>query len=1020
MYLRFLKNKKIVKKDLDINICCSFSKIYCQSLFFLSCIIFWLFLTAGQSHARCIDRRGDCNGIYEGVRDVRWNPDEYQQCNSDGIDFLDSYEESDNPYCIAPGAAIGLGSTAAGYGATVAGIAGGPATAIAIGAAIAAEGIRRGMTYGIASQVYHKTRICGHDWQVWSNIEIRTNEFQTDSTRIIWSHGSYIDAANNNKSYAKCLSDLFTTDTDPCNLGNKEKKISNKYYREYIYGGREYENTSKGSCNMPKWDRHKQEQILGYRGDKQRYYMRGSGLAANYACNRFLTDKSDNSAIEAYNCCNKISQNTICIEYQPAGFNNRWSFCRIGEKCTINGVQFEAYKSIAHSNYICAKTYSLCPYNHPIAGGSEVEDYDSKLGIRNNFCQYMNHCIKIPTNPYVSQHNLIGGFISKSCRDLKGDSQNNYVYEYGLLSQIGHNFSAPIVQCFKETIENMMVSRGADYFKCEKPSDKKDYLEKQLGNLIVFLPSLESSSDLDPRRQQIKAAISKAFGAKDIKDLELGLVEIKKDPSGDNYPKIRKAIKNNNGTEKILADVYNKLGSDIQESEFNPIKNGICVSGRYTQLEGKVSSYNSFFINIQAKFRGIVKMSLVLAIMFFGVQLLLGLGEVKKKKLISFIIKIAVVAYFAIGDGWQTIFEDGVTKISNLLSEIVMVVDPANLDSAKQDGCQFPKFDYKGNDYTKTNHFSYSLAANQEIKPSYPPGKEYLRIWDTLDCKISRAIGFEPSVSVPNLVRMILAGFLTSGAGIIFLVATLLFGFFLIALVVRAIHIFLISSIGITLLIYISPLTITLALFDKTKAVFDNWLRQLLGLVLQPVILFAYLGLLVVIFDSVIIGDATFSGDNKFAPRQIHCNEQAKLNSIYCIFDIAEIKTINTFSFHIGVGLPFLFSDNLEAKTIKIFQAALLMFVFTKFLDRIQELAMSLVSGPESGASWGSVRKMATKTYNTLSGIQQRSMRLTKKHGGRAIRTAGHKIGHHGNQGKRVKDKAPVGRKSTLPSIGGE
>ncbi len=1018
MYLRFLQNKKIINKDLDANSCCLFSKIYHQSLFFLSYIILWLFLTFGQSYARCIDKGVDCNGIYEGARSVRWNPDEYQQCSSDGIDFLDSYEETDNPYCIVPGAVIGLGTTAAGYGATFAGIAGGPATAIAIGVATAAEGTRRGITYGIASQVYHKTRICGHDWQVWNKIEIKTDEFQTDSTRIIWSHGPYIDAANNNKSYAKCLSDLFTTDTDPCNLGNKEKKISNKYYREYIYGGKEYENTSAGSCKMPKWDRQKQEQILGYHGDKQRYYMRGSSLAANYACNRFLTDKSDSSAIEAYNCCNKISQNTICIEYQPALFNNSWSFCRLGEKCTINAVQFEAYKSTIHSNYICAKTYSLCPYNHPIAGGSEVEDYDSKLGIRNNFCQYMNHCVKIPTTPYVSQHNLIGGFISKSCRDLKGDSQNNYVYEYGLLSQIGHNFSAPIVQCFKETIDNMMVSRGADYFQCEKPKDKKNYLEKQLGNLMVFLPSLELLSDLDPRKQQIKEAIIKAFGAKDIRDLELGLVEIKKDPSGNNYPNIRKAIKQNNGTEKILADTYNNLGSDIQESELNPIKNGICVSGKYSQVEGKVSLSNSFFIDIQAKFRALVKMALVLAIMFFGAQLLLGLGEVKKKKLTSFIIKVGLVAYFATADGWQTVFEDGITKTSNLLSEIVMVVDPANLDSTKQDGCQFPKFNYKGNDYAKTNHFSYSLAKKEEIKPSYPPGKEYLRIWDTLDCKIARAIGFEPSVSVPNLVRMVLAGFLTSGAGIIFLVATMLFGFFLIAVVVRAIHIFLISSIGITLLIYISPLAITMSLFDKTKAVFDNWLRQLLGLVLQPVILFAYLGLLVVIFDSVIIGDATFSGDNKSAPRQIHCSEKAKLNSIYCIFDIAEIKTINTFSSHMGVGLPFLFSDNLKDKTIKIFQAALLMFIFAKFLDRIQELAMSLVGGPEAGASWGSTRKMATKTYNTLSGIQQRGMRLTKKHGGRVIRATGHKIGHHGNRGKGIKDQTTTGRKSTLPSGG--
>jgi type IV secretory pathway VirB6-like protein len=1008
MYLRFLPNRKIVqKKDLDTKIYCSFSKIYCQSLLFFSSLIFWLFLTSGQSHADCFDKKHGCDGIYEGVRKVRWRGDEYQQCQAEGIGFLDSYEETDNPYCLATSAAAGLGGTAAGYGATAAGIAGTPATAIGIGIGLAAEGTRRGITYGIADQVYRKTRICGHDWQIWSQIDTDINEFQTRTTRRIWSQGPYIE--NNNKSYSKCLTDLFTTDTDPCKLGNKEKKISNKYYREYIYGGKEYENTSEGSCNLPKWDNKKQDQILGYHGGKQRYYMKGAGFAANYACNRFLAGEADDSAMEAYNCCKKRSQDTICIEYQPAGFSNRWSFCRLGEKCTINLVQFEAYKAKIHSNYICARTYSLCPYNHPIAGGTEIEDYDVTLGVRNNFCQYMNHCVKIPTTPYVSSHNFKGGFISKSCRDLKGDSQNHYIHEYGLLSQTGHNFSAPIVQCFKETIENMMVNRGSDHFLCEEPIDKKNYLEKQINNLIRFLQSLELLSDNDARKQKIQEAIYKDFQAQNIKDLEEGLLEIKKDPAGDNYPKIRKIIKKNDGTEKILAITYGNLSSDISESELNPITNGICVSGKYIRTEGSSSFNDTFLIKLQARFQDVVRMALVLAITFFGISLLLGHGEVKRKQLMPFIIKIGLVAYFASGNGWQTIFMDGVTKTSNLLSEIVMVIDPGNTDSAKQDGCQFPKFNYKGDNYTKTDRFSYSLPNKKDIRPepaAYPPGKEYLRIWDTLDCKISRAIGFEPSVSVPNLVRMILAGFLTSGAGIIFLVATLLFGFFLIALVVRAIHIFLISSIGITLLIYISPLIITLSLFNKTKAIFDNWSRQLLGLVLQPVILFAYLGLLIVIFDSVIIGDATFKGDNKTAPRQIVCNKEAKLNSIYCIFDIADIKTINTFSSHIGVGLPFLFSENLDKKATRIFQAAILMFVLTKFLDRIQELAISLVGGPEGRADWGSTRKMASKTHKTLSGIQKRGMRLTKKHGARIARAAGHKIGHRGNLGKKVKDDA--------------
>jgi type IV secretory pathway VirB6-like protein len=982
MYLKFFKNQKIVtKKNLEIKTGCSFYKIYHQSIIFLSAVILFLLAAISQSLA------------YEGVRFVEWDAAS-NQCKAKGLEsplFYDRDFEFDvtNPVCISTIAAAAAASDLISAGASISTF----GLSLLFNGAIdtTTQAAAFGTTYLIANQVYKTARICGHDWQVWSQIDNDGAKILDPKDNQIWRRGGY------GGSYSKCLNDLFKVNSNSCGFRNSEKKLRNIYYREYIYGGREYEDVGSESCNLPKeWDSEKRDQMLGYHNGKQRYYMRGAGLAPNYACNRFLVEGSDKASVrDAYNCCRKRSQETICVEYHMLGANYNWSFCKIGEKCTIQGVQFEAYKSRKASNYICAKTYSLCPYNHPIGGGSEVEDYDSELGVRNNFCQYMNHCIKIPTTPYVSRHDLKGGFISKSCRDLKGDSQNSYVYNYGLLSQVGHNFSAPIVQCFKETIENLMVNRKSDYVECKEPEDKTNYFNKQLDNLIRFLQSLELISDSDARKQQVQQAIYEAFNADNIKQLEEGLVKIKDDPAGDDYKKIRKVIKENNGSEKILAIAFSNLSSEIQESELNPIKNGFCVSGEYSQTEGKISSGNSFFMKLQTKFQGIVKMSLVLAIMFFGISLLLGLGDVKRKQLIPFIIKIGLVAYFATGDGWQTIFMDGVTKTSSLLSEIVMVLDTGNTDTAKQDGCQFPKFNYQDPKDNNSDHFSY------------PPGKEYLRIWDTLDCKISRAIGYEPELSVPNIALMILAGFLTSGAGILFLVATLLFGFFLIALVVRAIHIFLISSIGITLLIYISPLTITLSLFHKTKAVFDNWLRQLLGLVLQPVILFAYLGLLIIIFNTIIIGDATFSGDNRSAPRQIHCSEKAKINSIYCIFNVAEIKTINTFSTHMGVGLPFLFSKDLETKTIKIFQAALLMFVLTKFLDRIQELAISLVGGPEGQASWGSPKKMATTTYNTLSGIQKRSARLAKKHGGRVARAAGHRIAHHHiSRGKGIRDVA--------------
>ena len=83
-------------------------------------------------------------------------------------------------------------------------------------------------------------------------------------------------------------------------------------------------------------------------------------------------------------------------------------------------------------------------------------------------------------------------------------------------------------------------------------------------------------------------------------------------------------------------------------------------------------------------------------------------------------------------------------------------------------------------------------------------------------------MGFGPEVSVPNLLIMIVAGFFTGGLGILFVVGAFLFAFFLISITVRALHIFLISVTAIVIMIYVSPITITLSMFERTKSIFDG------------------------------------------------------------------------------------------------------------------------------------------------------------------------------------------------------
>ena len=182
---------------------------------------------------------------------------------------------------------------------------------------------------------------------------------------------------------------------------------------------------------------------------------------------------------------------------------------------------------------------------------------------------------------------------------------------------------------------------------------------------------------------------------------------------------------------------------------------------------------------------------------------------------------------------------------SGFLSEMVFKLDE-DKDASKLDGCQFPKINYADtNPDTKYDN------------PAYSPGNEYLRVWDTFDCKITRALGYGPEVSVPNLVLMILGGLLTGGLGVLFFVGAFFFAFVIISIAVRALHIFLISSTAVVIMLYVSPLMIVLAMFEKTKGMFEKWWKQILGFVLQPMILFAYLGVLITIMDNVFM-DVSF------------------------------------------------------------------------------------------------------------------------------------------------------------------
>jgi len=138
-----------------------------------------------------------------------------------------------------------------------------------------------------------------------------------------------------------------------------------------------------------------------------------------------------------------------------------------------------------------------------------------------------------------------------------------------------------------------------------------------------------------------------------------------------------------------------------------------------------------------------------------------------------------------------------------------------------------------------------------------------LEIWDFLDCTGEMLLGGILSADTSGssiefgIMGFLFACLVSKGLGI----TIGMIGFYLIVqllwAVVRVLYMYITAYLGVALCIIIAPFFIPTLLFNATKSYFVNWTKALGGFMLQPIIIVAYLGMLLSAFDIVI-----FTGQN--------------------------------------------------------------------------------------------------------------------------------------------------------------
>ena len=829
-----------------------------------------------------------------------------------------------------------------------------------------------------ANESRKNARVCGRNWHVWYEDE-DGNYSQGHYGGWVTqpSDGGSYQYNNFNGSYSAYLSKKFTANQINNNITNQE-------YRELLYGGIEYEYNGADDCYNPNWSNDKLMKTLGYTSEKQRYYARGQGKTMEYACQRFLnfdvTSQEDrDEGKEAYECCLEKSKNSICIES-----NNKylaWAkwdhvFCQNnGKRCELNGVWYEAFDAKKHDDYICARTYSTCPYNHNIGKGSEDTQKDSEGNIIYD-CQYLKHCVKIPSEPYIYKSDMEGEYIAASCRDFKGDSQNVFGYNNSLIPINNQHFSAPIAQCFYETLYNIFLNK-AGHTKCKDTNEEPNSQgECANGEIRKIGEQLESESFFSKIQNNLRNAIKLVLVASIT---VIGYTIL----SGQGFFK-RKEI--TTFIIKLGLVMYFALSTAWQDTFFEGLFRG---SVAISNLVIKTEKHHADIIEISNSNSSIdIKVDDSSKIEIGDIITINNLDEIDYIKNSKFEVQNINDNDINIEKVLISLNSDNQIETTPVaLDNININITPTNASISldkKLDGCQFPRFNYK------EDRFSNSRYQN----PQYPKDKEYLHIWDMLDCKIAKALDFTPGATVPNLLLFILAGFFTGGFGILFMFAAMIFAFYLIVITIRALHMFLLSTMSIVILIYLSPITITMSLFKKTNNIFKKWWSNLLSFSLQPFILFAYLGLLITIFDGTIAGDVEYKGDGLTSPKIIDCSSIEAKESMYCILQeiSAEKKNIK----YLGIPIPKLSvfeasedGSRLGEIVFTMIKAAFLMFIFAAFFAKLSSVAALLVGGTglgdvRSGTSVLNTESMELmknlqKGYDGLKGLQQRGARGSKK-----------------------------------------
>lgn len=418
-----------------------------------------------------------------------------------------------------------------------------------------------------------------------------------------------------------------------------------------------------------------------------------------------------------------------------------------------------------------------------------------------------------------------------------------------------------------------------------------------------------------------------------------------------------------------------------------------CIEDTLTNIfiKPQVGGDPTFFQLIQQKFQVLIRYLLVLYVIFFGYRLIIRKHLPDQGEWIWFGLRVGLVVLFVMSSGMAIVFE--YTMVS--LKSLSLIVVEASSDVSGS---------------ISVVHGGHCDFSNM----IYPSGKEYIKLWDMIDCKASKYLGIGDNLSdtkTPQVIWIGAVAVVSTFLGIPILVITIIVLVCLLSLIARAVHLYILSFISLVLLFYISPLLLPAVLFDYTKDIFYKWFQKVLSNFLQPILLFAFLSFGLAIVDTVFFGDNIIfvSRDQASIPnngglpyhpgpevpyhigggtgpggKAIEIDQCRDPQALACIYQSAKITTHRPLVFPFN-GIDF-YKVGLNGKEVELFvgllKLLLICFVVKALLDAIENMV-----GRITGANpVGKGRGFAAFTPSYVLGAQSAAVA-----GGSAVVAGGYK-----------------------------